>query len=201
MELVALLAFIVTFVTGSGLTAVTVFFASLFTLHYVHRSIIYPLMTRTGKKKMPILIVLFAMMFNVVNGSINGDYLGNSYLDYQLEYFASPKFIVGFLLFIVGAVINIRSDYYLISLRKSNDPGTYVIPKGGLFKWISCPNHFGEIVEWIGFAVMCWSLPALAFAVWTASNLIPRAWQHHKWYRQKFAEYPSARRAVIPGIL
>jgi steroid 5-alpha reductase family enzyme len=31
--------------------------------------------------------------------------------------------------------------------------------------FISCPNHFGEIIEWIGFAVIAWNLPALSFAV------------------------------------
>lgn len=33
----------------------------------------------------------------------------------------------------------------------------------------------GEIIEWIGFAVACWSLPAAAFAIYTIANLAPRA--------------------------
>lgn len=33
----------------------------------------------------------------------------------------------------------------------------------------------GEIIEWIGFAIACWSLPAAAFAVYTFANLAPRA--------------------------
>jgi len=66
---------------------------------------------------------------------------------------------------------------------------------------VSCPNLFGEIVEWSGFAMMCWNLPALSFAIWTAANLIPRAISHHRWYRQRFADYPAARKAVIPFIL
>jgi hypothetical protein len=70
-----------------------------------------------------------------------------------------------------------------------------------LFEWISCPNLFGEIVEWFGFALMCWSLPALSFAIWTAANLIPRALSHHAWYRGHFPDYPQARRAVIPFVL
>jgi hypothetical protein len=37
--------------------------------------------------------------------------------------------------------------------------------------------------------------------VWTAANLIPRALGHHAWYRGHFADYPRARRAVIPFLL
>ena len=37
------------------------FIGALFVAHYIHRSLIYPLMTRTGKKTMPLLIVLFAI--------------------------------------------------------------------------------------------------------------------------------------------
>ena len=33
----------------------------------------------------------------------------------------------------------------------------------------------GELVEWIGFAIACWSLPAYAFALYTFCNLGPRA--------------------------
>lgn len=201
MEVVSLMAFLYYFLQGEGRTVIATFIAALYVLHYVHRSLIYPFMLRTGNKKMPVVIVIFAILFNVVNGSINGDYLGSHPEQYDPAYFMRPNFIIGLILFIIGAWINVRADYYLLSLRKSAPPNTYMIPKGGLFRWISCPNHFGEILEWTGFAVMCWSLPALAFAVWTASNLIPRAWQHHSWYQKKFENYPGRRKAVIPWLL
>ena len=63
------------------------------------------------------------------------------------------------------------------------------------------PNHFGEIMEWLGFALMCWNLASLSFVVWTCSNLLPRALHHHKWYLQHFADYPKDRKAVIPFLL
>ncbi|MBP7389456.1 MAG: hypothetical protein KA841_03570, partial [Chitinophagales bacterium] len=77
----------------------------------------------------------------------------------------------------------------------------YKIPNGFLFKYISCPNHFGEMVEWFGFALMMGQLPAYAFALWTIVNLMPRALDHHRWYREKFADYPKERNAVVPFIL
>jgi 3-oxo-5-alpha-steroid 4-dehydrogenase 1 len=59
----------------------------------------------------------------------------------------------------------------------------------------------GEIIEWIGFVVFCHNLPSLAFLVWTVANLLPRAVNHHKWYREKFEDYPKERKALFPGIL
>lgn len=51
---------------------------------------------------------------------------------------------------------------------------------GGMFTYVSGANFFGEILEWSGFAVLNWSLPALAFAVFTLFNIGPRALQHHR---------------------
>lgn len=200
MELVALLSFFISFVLGEGFTPVTLVIAGLFTLHYIHRSIIYPFLTRSGSKTMPVLIVIFAIIFNSINGYINGDYLGANPGEYPLEYFGDIRFMAGLTIFCIGAFINIIADYYLISLRKNGRQDVYHIPKGFLFGRISCPNHFGEILEWTGFAILAWNLPALAFAAWTVSNLIPRAWHHHKWYKQKFPEYPRERKVVFPGV-
>ena len=50
-----------------------------------------------------------------------------------------------------------------------------------MFEFVSGANFFGEIVEWSGFAVASWSFPALAFALFTALNIGPRAVQHHRW--------------------
>ncbi|MQY67097.1 MAG: hypothetical protein GH159_02080 [Dehalococcoidia bacterium] len=52
----------------------------------------------------------------------------------------------------------------------------------------------------VPWSTSTWSLPGLAFAVWTAANLVPRAHSHHAWYRQRFPDYPPRRRALLPGI-
>lgn len=74
--------------------------------------------------------------------------------------------------------------------------------QGGMFEYVSGANFFGEILEWFGFALACWSLPALAFALFTAFNTGPRGVQHHKNYLEKFkGEYPPQRAALIPFLL
>ena len=99
-----------------------------------------------------------------------------------------------------GGVLNIWSDYRLWRLRRDNRD-KYVIPRGGVFNLVSCPNLLGEIIEWIGFALLSWSLPGLAFALWTIANLVPRALWRHAWYHETFEDYPPQRRAILPGLI
>lgn len=89
--------------------------------------------------------------------------------------------------------VNIHSDHVLRKLRKPGETG-YKIPRGtllltaiylyriagGMFEWVSAANLFGEILEWFGYAVFAQTLPAVAFSVFTFSNLVPRALEHHK---------------------
>lgn len=201
MEIVPLLVFIPLFLGGGAqkTAAMWVFFA-LWVAHYVHRGLIFPFRTRTGGKMIPLLIVVSAVLFNAVNASLNGFYLGWLSAPYPDTWLGDPRFIIGIALFVIGAAVNLWADSRLIALRR---PGgaDYTIPRGGLFNLVSCPNHLGEIIEWTGFAVMCWNLPALSFAIWTAANLIPRSVSHHRWYRDRFADYPPRRKAVVPYLL
>ena len=201
MELPALIVCpLIVFLSTNPISDITTFFIILWVMHYFNRSIIFPLRIKTKKKKMPLLIALLAFLFNVINGMVNGIFFGNIKFHYSTSWLSSPEFILGIILFITGFIINNKSDSYLISLRKDKDNG-YVIPKQGLFKYISCPNFFGEIIEWLGFAIMTWSVAGLAFFLWTFFNLVPRALSHHKWYKKTFPDYPQERKAVFPFIL
>ena len=62
-------------------------------------------------------------------------------------------------------------------------------------------EFFGEILEWTGFAIMTWSPAALVFALWSFFNLVPRALDHHKWYKKTFPDYPKERKAILPRLL
>ena len=70
-----------------------------------------------------------------------------------------------------------------------------------MYRHVSCPNYLGEMLEWTGWAVLTWSLAGTAFAVFTAANLVPRAMAIHRWYRDKFPDYPVERKAVIPFLV
>jgi 3-oxo-5-alpha-steroid 4-dehydrogenase 1 len=108
--------------------------------------------------------------------------------------------IAGCVLFFTGFAIHVYADMQLQQLRKMHGP-EYHAPQGGMYRLISCPNYFGEVIEWIGWAMLTWSPAGLVFALWTAANLIPRAVASHKWYRNCFADYPRDRKAILPFIL
>ena len=174
--------------------------AILWGLHYIHRVLIFPLLIRTARKKIPLLIVLLAFTFNVINGFLNGYWFVRFANDYRSGILIDLRLIGGVIIFLSGFVINKYHDYLLIKLRPTSGNG-YKIPNGGLFKYVSCPNFFGEIISWTGFALVAFNLPSLSFLIWTLINLTTRALDHHKWYIKEFPGYDKERRALIPFLL
>ncbi len=173
--------------------------------HYVYRVFIYPLRRRSRGKVMPLSLVVMGCLFNIGNGYLNGRALyapahpwGFS-AGYGPDWAKDGRFLGGVALFLVGFAIHQQADRMLRALRRPGE-SDYRVPQGGLFRWVSCPNYLGEIVEWTGWAIATWSLAGLSFALWTAANLAPRAAAHHRWYREHFPDYPSRRKALLPGV-
>ncbi|RME25430.1 MAG: DUF1295 domain-containing protein [Deltaproteobacteria bacterium] len=173
-------------------------FLSLWSVHYFHRTFIYPLGLARGQGH-TLTTVAMAWVFNSANVFFNGYWLFHAGPVLGASWLGDPRFVAGLVVFVAGFVACKHSDAILRRLRRNN-PGEYKIPEGGLFRWISCPNYLGEIVEWLGWAILTWSLAGLSFAIWTVANLAPRAWHHHRWYMERFAEYPKNRKALVPFI-
>lgn len=175
------------------------FFAYLYAFHYIVRSWIFPFFIRGGKPS-PLSVVLSAFFFCTVNGFLQCGYLLLHGPLYPKDYLTSWNVQLGLALFIAGWIINQHSDHILRNLRKPGET-EYKIPRGGMFEYTSVANYTGEIIEWGGFALCCWSIPSFAFFLFTCFNLIPRALSYHRWYLQKFNNYPKDRKAVIPFLL
>ncbi len=171
---------------------------SLWQLHYVQRTFVFPLLMRPGAPQ-TLFTVASSFAFNVLNSVLNAVAISHDPSPYPPGWLASPSFVAGAAIFLAGFTINVRSDAILRGLRRHGETG-YRIPNGGLFRWVTSPNYLGEILEWTGFALAAWSLPAVAFAVFTAANLVPRGVAHHRWYHEKFPGYPRERRAIIPWV-
>jgi 3-oxo-5-alpha-steroid 4-dehydrogenase 1 len=187
------------FITSEQKGLPQIVFILLWLAHYIHRTLIYPF-TQSGRdKSYPSVLVWMAFIFNCFNGFINGYGLFHV-LSFNSSWLLSWQFIAGGLIFISGFIINKTADEKLRKLRHDS-PSEYVIPQGWLFNLISNPHYFGEIIEWGGWALMTWSLPGLAFFIFTFANLFPRGVSSHLWYRTRFPEYPARRKAVIPYII
>lgn len=200
METPAALVFAGGFALGAhhGGAAAWVFLA-MWETHYVYRAFIYPFRLREDARRMPLSVAAMAIFFNTINAVLNSVWLFGRSSHYAASWLTDPRFLLGLALFLAGLTITQRSD---ATLRRLRAPGehAYRVPHGELYRWISCPNYLGELIEWAGWAVATWSLPGLGFAVWTAANLVPRARANHRWYRSHFADYPNERKALIPGV-
>ena len=199
MESPAPLVFAGVYLAGSHRAdLVPLLFLLLWQAHYVQRSFVYPLLLRDGTR-MPMSVMALAIAFNVLNASINARWV-SQYGTYALDWLIDPRFLVGVVVFIGGYALNLSADRTLRELRRPGEDG-YRIPYGRAYTLVSCPNYLGEIVEWTGWALATWSPAGLAFAVYTAANLAPRAVANHRWYHEHFADYPPRRRALVPYLL
>ncbi len=177
-------------------------FLLLFQAHYFQRAFIFPFLLK-GRGRMPIAIIAMGIVFNLVNALMQGGWI--FYLSpadrYTPQWLLTPQFIVGTVIFIAGMVINLHSDYIIRHLRKDGDTGHY-IPYGGMFRYVSSANYFGELTEWVGFAILTWSWSGAVFALWTFANLAPRAVSIRKRYEAEFGDEfrRLKRKSIIPFI-
>jgi len=201
MESPSVFVFAYCFLTGSHSDRlVPLLLFALWEAHYVQRTLVYPFLMRVrAGDTMPLAIASGGFLFNCVNSYLNASWIG-TFGTYETAWLGDPRFVAGTLVFLGGYAINRNSDAILRDLRAPGETG-YKIPRGGFFTWVSSPNYFGELLIWTGWALATWSLAGLSFAIYTAANLVPRAIAHHRWYREKFDDYPPERRAVLPFLL
>ncbi|MCX6012534.1 MAG: DUF1295 domain-containing protein [Chloroflexi bacterium] len=200
MEAPASLVFAACFISNLQTVTITqIVLLVIWQIHYVDRAFIYPLKRRISSKPLPLAILAAGFVFNSINAYLNGMYTILNGSLYSIEWLTDIRFLIGLSIFFSGFIINRYSDFILYRLRHTSHE-QYIIPQGGLYRWVSCPNYLGEILIWIGWTTATWSPVAAAFSLWTIANLAPRAWAHHKWYRQQFDNYPEERHALIPWL-
>lgn len=152
-------------------------------------------------KPIPLILLMMGSGFCLANGLLIGRQTTLNLSGLSSEHHKSWEFIVGMTIWAAGFLGNKWHDRRLIQLKRESG-GQYVVPTGGLFKYVSGANFLCEILEWCGFALatnLC--LPALTFVWVTVSTIGPRAFHHHIWYLEKFGDkYPRKRKALIPFL-
>ncbi len=199
MEIPAPLGMAAFFVAGGRYDAASIAFLAIYLLHYIQRTFVFPFLMKPGDPDMPLSIALSGFFFNVFNTYVIGRWLFTLSDPYPAGWLADPRFLLGTAVFLAGFVINLHSDHVLRTLRAPGETD-FKIPRRGMFRFVSSANYLGEFTEWVGFAILTWSLPAAVFAFWTFANLGPRARSNHRWYHQTFPDYPKNRKAMIPFI-
>ncbi|KAI9676789.1 MAG: hypothetical protein M1829_002884 [Trizodia sp. TS-e1964] len=180
--------------------------ASLFTIHYIYRSLIGPLLNPSMSPMHPI-VWLGALSFQLANGLSLGGYLGG-HGPTSAGAWDSLRMQAGTVLWAAGLLGNIWHDDELRSIRrgkgKQGVDKVYAIPQGGLFRYILYPHFLCEWIEWLGYWIIGgWAcIPARTFLVNEITTMLPRAVAGRRWYIQRFGrEKVGGKKAIFPGAI
>lgn len=178
-------------------STVPLIFFLIFEMHYLQRSLIFPFLMK-GKSKMPLGIMFMGIAFNVLNAMMQGWWI--FYESFKVQYqvrgigygdiawLTTPQFIIGVIIFLLGFIINLNSDYVIRHLRTDPNDTKHYLPRKGMFRYVTSANYFGELLEWLGFAIFTWSLSGFVFFIWTFANLVPRANAIYHKYQNEFGD-------------
>ena len=109
-----------------------------------------------------------------------------------------PIFILGILIVAVGEVLNGYHHWLLARLRQLG-VRIYVVPRHGLFGWVACPHYLGEILSFVGYAMMSDLLPVWGNTLVASAYLSAKANSTLNWYRrEKPLTIPSRWDRLIP---
>lgn len=208
MELPASLAFLTFFLRGPRrFEPVPLVLAAVWCVHYANRGFFFPLSIRSPKgarASFSIVVMAVGWVVTSMHGYLNGAYFSTYGDHYATAWLADPRFLAGLAIYAVSLALNIHSDAIIRNLRTREEvergDKAYRVPSGGLFRWVTSPSYLTELSAWAGFAVMTWSLAGVFILAVSAANLVPRALSTHRWYRERFPDYPAERRALIPYL-
>ncbi|XP_035714448.1 steroid 5-alpha-reductase DET2 [Folsomia candida] len=169
---------------------------AIYYIHYFNRSVIYPSKISDHATPSPLWFFVSMLTITTVHTFAQTHHLANVHKPLDVSFLT----FVAIGMSILGAWVNNRHDWILTQLRARGKG--YQIPQGSLFEYVSCPNYFGECLEWWGFALVTGGGgPQVMFAIFSTVFLVFRARFAHKWYHAKFGtKYPRERKAIIPFV-
>jgi len=108
---------------------------------------------------------------------------------------------LGFPWFCCFMILNFLCHLRLKYMRR---PGCndFVIPHGGLFEYITCPNYFCEIMTWFGFNILTgFTIAGVAFNIVGTLQMIQWATQRRDKFIKLFgSKWPKNRYVLFPFI-
>ena len=209
MEIPATLVFVWFYAQGPrALDTVPLILAGLWVVHYGNRGWFFPLAIRNQGKKstFSISVLLLGMFVTGMHGYLHARWFSELAPHLNDAWLQDPRLWIGLFVYACGFGLLFNSEWIIRHLRKAggqplNGGDGYAIPYGGGFRWVSSPQYLGEMLAWVGLAIASWGLPGLVILAITIANLGPRALATHRWYKEKFADYPKGRKALIPFVL
>jgi len=196
--------------------------AALYTIHYLYRAVLAPLVLNPSMSPIHPLVFVSAIAFNIINATCISGWLAGygptTAYDWAGRLYTIQIGLVIWGWSLLGNMFHdddlreIRRAALRIQKEKAAKNGTpvdgvdkvYMMPKNGLFHFVLYPHYLCEWAEWTGFWMIGgWNcVPARSFLINEVSTMLPRAIQGREWYIEKFGkEAVGNKKAVIPGLL
>jgi 3-oxo-5-alpha-steroid 4-dehydrogenase 1 len=208
MELPATLSFVWFYTHGPRRAElVPLIFCAMWFIHYANRGFLFPLNMRVARGQtasFSFMVIGIGWAVTGLHGYFHASYFTRLHV-YTTEWLRDPRFLAGFVIYYTCFALNLHSDSIIRNLRTNDEIAagikSYRVPQGGLFRWVTNPSYLTELGAWAGFALCTWSLAGAFVFLISIGNLVPRAFATHRWYRERFADYPRERKALIPYVL
>lgn len=99
-----------------------------------------------------------------------------------------------------------ESNMIFINLRKNKSGSvvteTHLLPKGGLFKYVSSPHMTCEVAMYAVLYLLLHQNTSYIYCLaWVVTNQFSNALLTHRWYKETFSDYPKERKAFIPYLI
>lgn len=116
----------------------------------------------------------------------------------------SPAFTTwmapGLALWVVGTLGNAWHHLLLARLRRDGSQ-RYILPRGGLFRWVACPHYTFELLAWLGLAILFRHVTAWVLLISMTAYLAGRSHRTLQWYRRTLGdEVPPRWRRLLPLV-
>jgi 3-oxo-5-alpha-steroid 4-dehydrogenase 1 len=209
MELPAVPVFCFFFFTGIRWSdPVPLLILGVWLIHYGHRAYLFPYLMRSApgaKSSFSLLVVVAGWGATSLHGYLNASFATTHSTHFTTAWLTDPRFLVGIVLYYISFGLTLQAEAIQRNLRTKAEVAAgervYRIPRGGLFRWVTSPCYLTELTAWAGFALCTWSPGGLFIFSISCANLIPRAFATHRWYKERFPDYPPERKALIPFVL
>ncbi|TFK34315.1 hypothetical protein BDQ12DRAFT_689844 [Crucibulum laeve] len=148
-----------------------------------NHAVIGPLRARQLSPKSETISVIYNSFYNIVLGFLIGAFLASPLVKATLSGL-SLRFLFGFAIWALGFKGKLMHDEILLNIErraisraKDGEEGSEVkelhatIPQGVMFQYVSFPNLFCELVQWLGFAIVSSPFPFDLSSILSLINL------------------------------
>ena len=137
MEVPSILVGFFFLLTTERISSTQLILCSMYCVHFIHRSLIFPLFISSHSTRLPLIPFLFGVLFHTWNGFLQ--VYGNLITYHSSDYHSSFQFIFRFLIFVFGLVSNCICDYLLLFKKRDRK-----LPKKFLWRYSGSANYFCE---------------------------------------------------------